>query len=251
MSYYKFKDNDLFVNTIEAHPDVKFYIQSGSIYIDNEAYISGTTFTAHASVGDNIDGVPRSYISLYQYNINRNQGGLVEAATGRIYPWVVKDSNRTSFKSITKENYNTQFNYDGNQITSSYNLSASITRYYVTSSNTTAVVPPGTSVLRLNPFYLFALRNVLNHYTYLSPYYAFSNYTGTVTTPAVPEVNLIDIPSIFYGQILWLRRRYMLVHTLEAPLTLNFRYVKGLIKFFSLHFFIVLLPQYHPPQNGK
>ena len=199
MSYYKFKDNDLFVNTIEAHPDVKFYIQSGSIYIDNEAYISGTTFTAHASVGDNIDGVPRSYISLYQYNINRNQGGLVEAATGRIYPWVVKDSNRTSFKSITKENYNTQFNYDGNQITSSYNLSASITRYYVTSSNTTAVVPPGTSVLRLNPFYLFALRNVLNHYTYLSPFYAFSNYTGTVTTPAVPEVNLIDIPSIFYG----------------------------------------------------
>ena len=122
MSYYKFKENDLFVNTIEACPDVKFFIQSGSIYINNQSYISGTTYAGLSSVGDNINGVPRNYISLYQYNINRNQGGLVESATGRIYPWVVKDSNKTTFKSITNQNYNTQFNYDGNQITSSYNL---------------------------------------------------------------------------------------------------------------------------------
>ena len=72
MSYYKFKPNDLFVNTIEAYPDVKFYIQSGSVYINDEAYISGT-------YSDNITGVPRNYISLYEYNINRDSGQ-------RIYP---------------------------------------------------------------------------------------------------------------------------------------------------------------------
>tara|TARA_R110001583_G_scaffold6509_1_gene32975 strand:- start:711 stop:1958 length:1248 start_codon:yes stop_codon:yes gene_type:complete len=199
MSYYKFKENDLFVNTIEAYPDVKFYIQSGSIYINNQSYISGTTYSGLELVGDNIDGVPRNYISLYQYNINRNQGGLVESTTGRIYPWVVKDSNKTSFKSLTKEQYNTQFNYDGIQITSSYNLSASITRYRITSSQTTRAIPPGTSVKRLNPYYLYTLRNTLNHYKYLSPYYAFSNYTGTLADATNPEVNLLTIPSIFYG----------------------------------------------------
>ena len=247
MSYFKFKENDLFVNTIEAYPDVKFYIQNGTIYIDNQAYISGTTGRALNMVGDNINGVPRNYISLYQYNINRNTINL-DDDRGRIYPWVVKDSNKTSFKSLTTDQYNTQFDYGGNQITSSYNLSASITRYYIRSSdictNRLRDARPGPfggpGPERRNPFYLYALRNVLNHYAYLSPHYAFSYYggrflcsdraygdeagciaagacsdaaysdevsctdAGETWTPntwdyQTPEANLIDIPSIFYG----------------------------------------------------
>lgn len=177
MSYYKFKPNDLFINTIEAYPDVKFYIQSGSVYINDEAYISG-------SYSDNITGVPRNYISLYEYNINRDSGQ-------RIYPFVVKDGLKTTFKNISKTNWNTQFNYEGNQITSSYNLSSSITRYYIDSYGVTAT-PLATSSVRQDAFYLRALRNVLDYYKYMSPHYSYDYYNNK-------ETNVISIPSIFYG----------------------------------------------------
>ena len=177
MSYYKFKPNDLFVNTIEAYPDIKFYVQSGSVYINDEMYISGT-------YSDNITGVPRNYMSLYEYNINRG-------ANQKIYPFVVKDGLKTTFKNISKTDWNTQFNYEGNEITSSYNLSSSITRYYITSTAVTAT-PLATSSARQDAFYLRALKNVVNHYKYLSPYYDFDTYyTGST--------NVISIPSLFYG----------------------------------------------------
>lgn len=177
MSYYKFRPNDLFVNTLETNPDVKFYIQSGSIYIDDRAYISG-------SYSDNIDSVPRNYITLFDVNTNRNTGSLTAHYDGDqancIYPFVVKDGNRTTFKSISKKDWNTQFNFAGNEITSSYNLSASISRYLISSS--------AGNYKRLR-----ALTNVTNHYRYLSPRYDYSTYYQNATT------NLISIPSIFYG----------------------------------------------------
>tara|TARA_R110000822_G_scaffold29212_1_gene86259 strand:- start:684 stop:1865 length:1182 start_codon:yes stop_codon:yes gene_type:complete len=172
MPYFKFRDNDLFVNTIEAYPDVKFYIQSGSVYINDRAFISGTM---EGTIDDTAEiGVPRNYISLYEYNINRGD-------QGSIYPFVVKDGQKTTFKSISKIDWNTQFNYGGNQITSSYNLSSSITRYRITST-------ADTEYKRLR-----ALTNTINHYRYLSAYYDFGTYYSG------KEVNMINIPSIFYG----------------------------------------------------
>ena len=193
MSYYKLHSNDLFVNTIEAYPDVKFYIQSGSIYISDRAYISGTM----AGTPDNTAeiGVPRNYISLYEYNINRGD-------KGSIYPFVVKDGQHTSFKSITPLEWNTQYNFEGAQITSSYNLSASITRYFLNPSASADVTGstwsgPNVTSWRLPEYYLRALKNTLNYYTYLSPHYSSSYY---ITENAeVAGVNMITIPSIFYG----------------------------------------------------
>ena len=168
MPYFKFRENDLFVNTIEAYPNVKFYIQSGSIYINDQNYISGT-------YSDNIIGVPRNYMSLYEYNINRSD-------TQRIYPFVVKDGQKSTFKSISQRDWNTQFGYGGNKITSSYNLSSSITRYRITATT-------DTQYKRLR-----ALTNTINHYRPLSTYYNFDTYYGDGK-----EVNMISIPSIFYG----------------------------------------------------
>jgi len=190
MSYYKFEPNDLFVNTIETYPDVKFYIQSGSIYINDEGYISGT-------YSDNILGVPRGFVSLYEYNINRDENQ-------RIYPFVVKDGQKNTFKTISKTDYNTQFNYDGNQITSSYNLSASITRNFITSS-------AQDDYRRLR-----ALRNSIDHYSYLSSYYNFEKYYESV------DVNLISIPSIFYGSTIkkgTVNLKYYISGTLAAEVS--------------------------------
>ena len=171
MPYYEFKPNDLFLNTIEAYPNVSFYGWSGSVYINDENYISGT-------YSDNITGVPRGFISLYEYNINRDTGQ-------QIYPYVVKGGNKASFKSISDVNYNTQYQ-QGDQITSSYNLSASISRHI-------AYLPSAHSNYTDANRKLRALANTLNYYRYISPHYDFDTYySGSL-------LNMIDIPSIFYG----------------------------------------------------
>ena len=169
MSFYKFTEDDLFTNTIEAYPEYSFYVVSSSIYINNVPNLSGTATS-------NIYGVPDGFMSLYEYNIDRPE-------TYRIYPFLVKDGFKNIFKSYNTGSYNiAQF---GTQITSSYNLSASIKRFYY-----------DTSVIGSSRKYLFPLKNTLNYYTYLSPRYAYSASFGNKNEETV---NLLDVPSIFYG----------------------------------------------------
>ena len=169
MSFYKFTKDDLFTNTIEAYPEYSFYIHSGTIYIGNEPNQSG-------SRTDNIYGVPDGFISLYEYNIDRPEGQ-------RIYPFLYKDGLKNTFKSYSTSSYiSAQY---GAEITSSYNLSSSITRYFYDSSTT-----------GVNRRRLFTLKNTLNHYTYLSPRYAYSASFGDKNAI---DANVISVPSIFYG----------------------------------------------------
>ena len=92
MSYYKFEEDDLFTNTIEAYPQYRFYTQSGSIYINSSPHLSGANT-------DNIIGVPKGFVSLYEYNIDRPTGNS-------IYPFIEKDGHRVSLKTIAKTSYN-------------------------------------------------------------------------------------------------------------------------------------------------
>ena len=165
MAIFKFSEDDLFTNTIEAYPQYSFYTQSGSIYINNKPNIPGI------NSANNLD-VPKGYISLYEYNIDR-------PANNYIYPFLIKDGMRTSFKTVTGSAFNSLT--DGTVITSSYRMSASISRNFYTSS--------------ARPF-VSALQNVFNHYAYLSPQYQFSSSFGDKATQTV---NLISIPSILYG----------------------------------------------------
>ena len=233
MSYYKIKSNDLFVNTIETHPDVKFYVQAGEIYINDVNYISGS----HA---DNIIGVPRNFISLYEYNINRDQrdssgvshedpNSLVKC----IKPFVTKDGMNSSFKSLSDTEYNTQFNYDGDIISSSYFMSSSINRYLITGSQFIATAQddgsePYRVIRRFDSYYLKALQNTLDYYTFLSPHYNSSYYPYTGT-------NLISIPSIFYGSKIRkgsVSLKYYISGTLAAQAT-DYKQNGELIQVFS------------------
>jgi hypothetical protein len=167
MSYFELKDNDVFVNTIETYPDSRFYIHSGSIFLNNRQAISGT-------YSDNILGVPEGFVSLFEYNINR-------ATSNRIYPFITKGGQKQRFKSQTDTQFNADFSYDGAMIASTYNLSASISRETIT---TTAAA--GFKRLR-------ALKTSLNHYSFWSRHFDFATYYAT------PNVNLLNVPSIFYG----------------------------------------------------
>tara|TARA_R100000005_G_C4995159_1_gene202078 strand:- start:786 stop:1949 length:1164 start_codon:yes stop_codon:yes gene_type:complete len=167
MSYFKFEEDDLFVNTIEAYPQYKFYIHSGSIYINDMPHIPGANQT-------NIIGVPKGFISLYEYNIDR-------PTNQNIYPFIIKDATRQTFKRGSSTDYGSQVAY-GERITSSYNMSSSIDRQYFS----------GTSRRKI-----LALKNVLRHYTVNSHHYQFKSEGEW--DKATQKINLISIPSIFYG----------------------------------------------------
>ena len=166
MSYYKFEEDDLFINTIEAYPEYRFYTQSGSIYINSTPHLAGINTT-------HITGVPKGFISLYEYNIDRPSGN-------NIHPFIEKDGHRVSLKTKNKSSYNTSVLF-GETDNGTYNLSASISRYYINSANNSR---------------LLALRNTLDDYAIHSPHYQFSSSFGDKNGQIV---NLISIPSIMYG----------------------------------------------------
>ena len=166
MSYYKFEEDDLFINTVEAYPEYRFYTQSGSIYINSTPHLSGANT-------DNIIGVPKGFVSLYEYNIDRPTGNL-------IHPFIVKNGERVTFKTRSKSSYNTSLLF-GETDTGAYNLSASISRYYYNTATRSK---------------LLALKNTLDEYSIHSAHYQYSSSLGDKNSQIV---NLISIPSITYG----------------------------------------------------
>ena len=116
MSFYKFTNNDIFVNQTDTNPYFRFDMYNSKIYYNKQSDISGAFTT-------NIGNVPTGHISLYDLNVDRNQ-----SATGLIYPFIQKDSSLSSFKSVSTSDF-MSLSY-GDVITGSYPLSSSITREF-------------------------------------------------------------------------------------------------------------------------
>ena len=190
MSFKKFNSSDILLNTLRAYPDVEFTIYDGKVYYNNTPDQTGVR-------NSKTRNIPAGYISLYEYNIDRpevNTGRFIGSSSipdnGRIYPWVSKDSAGSSFKTVTANAYNTEFKY-GDILRSTYPLSASITREYVTNPSSSSPAGAGEH----NAHYI-ALRNRLNYYSARSIHYAVSSSNGNKNTQTL---NLVHIPSIFYG----------------------------------------------------
>jgi len=141
----------------------------------------------------------KGFISLYEYNIDRpwvDTGRTVQTAsiadTGRIYPWISKDSARSSFKtansfqSSDSTTYNNEFQY-GDVLTNVYPLKASISREYITT--------PSSSGGTYNKHFV-ALKNRLNFYSLRSEHYKVNSSYGNKN---IQTLNMVSIPSIFYG----------------------------------------------------
>ena len=176
MFYYTFNENDTFYNRIETHPYVQFYINDSKIYYNNKQEREGK-FT------QNEKHIPVGSISLYELNIDRPSGHL-------IYPFITKGGSRTAFKTVSLKDFN-QFQY-GDTISGSYPLDAGISRDYFDGATADVV---GTTV---NKPMLFALKNTLNYYKYLSRHYEYnSSYFGW--DKGAQNMSFISIPSIFYG----------------------------------------------------
>lgn len=169
MSYYKFKSHDILINNIRTYPSYTFYVYDGYVYLDNAPPISGA-FT------DNVGMVPSGYVNLYDLNIDRNQTN-----TGLIYPFVTKDGAREGFSSVGTSTFNKLA--FGDVMTGSYPLSSSISRDFYATGETRSRID--------------ALRNTINYYKILSPRFS---YSSSYCDFSDDKVNLISIPSIFYGE---------------------------------------------------
>jgi hypothetical protein len=169
MPLKKFGDNDIFHNTVRTAPKNQFDVYGGEVYFQNVSEISGA-FT------DSVPNIPTGFKSLYEINVDRN-----ESQTGLIYPFVTKDGTLASFSTISTTTFNSNFAY-GDIITGSYPLSASVSRNYIIGS--------------IGRNKINALKTSINNYPYWSPHYQFSSSYGNRATQTI---NLISIPSIFYG----------------------------------------------------
>ena len=238
MAFYKFTNNDLFVNQVETNPSCRFDIYNSKIYYDREPNESGM-FTG------SVPSVPVGHINLYELNVDRNI-----TDTGLVFPFLVRDSSLTTFKTIsTSTYYSLDYGSQVNAVSGAqYPLSASIVREFfdtnhfaVMSGNNATIIQderitytdplmlsggpsttedglpsyrtddisPGSSSLdryrdlkvSLSSSRMNSLKNIINSYSTMSPHFQYSAslFTAPKRDLDVDPVNLISIPSIFYG----------------------------------------------------
>ena len=89
MSVYKFKEQEIFVNSLRLYPKYEFTMYSGTMYINNEQPDSGSFTSASLNV-------PSGYISLLEKNIDRLSG-----SNNFIYPFITKDGSLQSFATVS------------------------------------------------------------------------------------------------------------------------------------------------------
>jgi len=232
MSLKKFGHNDVILNTMKTHPSCEFFISEGRIFYNNHPSSSIYAFASGAS----------DCVSLYELNINRSRDEAISfdkpigalwisgtsvadikttysnrtasaiAAgepnsfildTGRVYAWQYKDSSKQTFKRISDTTYNTYI--AGDVMTSSYPMSASITREFMPENQ--AGARKDCTDLKSNEHketfkctpehpHFWALKNRLNFYGIRSEHYKVTSSHGNKMSQSI---NLISIPTIFYG----------------------------------------------------
>ena len=162
------------------HPEWDFFIYDSEVYINNSENISGS----HSA---NYKGVPPGFLSLYEYNLDRT--------TDFIHPFVVANSTyktrfRSQLKNMTGKTISTVAGYptDGSEIASTYQMSASITRKYLA---------PDTSTLTGLNHTSSVLKNMCLQYQTINP--NFTTRNNNLNQMFSGDVNMINIPSIFYG----------------------------------------------------
>ena len=227
---------------MKAHPSCEFFIFDGNVYYNNRPFHSG------AFTGSII--APEGFISLYEYNIDRQSGSTLGSPTRQytgpsntdypvqdmsiIYPYITKDGTGDCWSTVSSTDYYNLFRNDyGTVLSSSYPMTASITREYMAPAGArieswdckggddytcseyeddggdpdddpceeiaNSVEAPAAPKYR----HYFALRNRLNLYASTkSPEFAVTGAVNGTTYEWIKDeqtINLISIPSIFYG----------------------------------------------------
>ena len=239
MPLYKFGPNDVYHNTIKAHPSCSFFIYDEQVFYNNRTSISGAHFEGHSGIDKT------GYINLYELNIDRRHPDLTSSSepqnlaigsdgvtykvedNGRIYAYTIKQGDQSeAFKTITADRFTHTYQV-GDVMTASYSMSASIAREFYPVDHagtisdyhrdespaarfqglyTTDGLPIEEHVRILKTFatgsHIDALRTRLDYNSILSDHYHYTASgagVGSHWDKSKQAVNLISIPSIFYG----------------------------------------------------
>jgi len=188
--YKKFKIDDLFYNTIKTYPKYSVNIYLNKVYINNDVVRTG-------EISPNVKMADQGEISLYELNIDRE-------SSNKIYPFVTKEGARTAMKTISTTTFDNSNQFaHGAEIAGSYPLTASVNRI---------TVPAGPDINSLdienennftavanNKKYIRALKSTLEEYKMYSTHYAYFSSYGDGWNKGTQKVNMICVPSIFYG----------------------------------------------------
>tara|TARA_R110001592_G_scaffold266857_1_gene532701 strand:+ start:13508 stop:14761 length:1254 start_codon:yes stop_codon:yes gene_type:complete len=189
---------------MKAHPKSEFFIYSGTVYYNNRGVQTGQFQSASANPG-NIWMSDAGCINLYEYNIDRLSGSDGNP-NPLIYPFVIKDGSRASFSidgtETAEDFYSAEY---GDLILGYYPQTASIRREFITTPSGSRCHGTYThkTLCNHNMSY-WSLRTMLEHYGTMSPHYLVSSSYGADDSEDgwnkdEQELNLIHIPSIFYG----------------------------------------------------
>ena len=200
MPYYKFKKDDLIYNRIKTNPRVEFTVARGPGNTTSKVYYNNNP----EILGQFDLGSPESgYVSLYEMNVDKLSG-----SNDFIYPFIVKGSGMHSFSTVSTTGFH-GMQY-GDQITGSYPLTASIQRIYYRENDSRK--------------HVFALKSLLNKASTTSAHFAFTGSDASIGTwdKSTQEMNLIDVPSIFFGSSIQkgtINLRYYITGTLAGELS--------------------------------
>ena len=170
-NFFEFKKDDVFHNRIKTYPKVEFFIYTGSVYYNNENQNY-----------ENPD-ITSGFLSLHDLNVNRTE----HSSSGDdqiIKPFVTKQGSFYNIKSTSAETFNLDLEM-GDEIYGTYPQTASISVDRYSNSLSTA-----------KKRVLYALKSTLDYYRPLSEHYA---YSSSFANKEEQRLNLISIPSIFYG----------------------------------------------------
>ena len=217
MSYRKFGKNDVLINTMKAHPKSEFFIYSGTVYYNNRGYqtVTNQGWQSSSANPGNVWMTPPGYINLYEYNIDRLTGSFgkgdsygdgLNGPNPLIYPFITKDGSRSTFIIDGTESESDWITMEaGDLITGSYPQSASLSRHYHSAHSGTCHGEKTHYTKCGHNMKYWSLRPMLNHYGTTSPHYLVSSSYGTDAADGKgwdkdeQELNIIHIPSIFYG----------------------------------------------------
>ena len=244
MPKFKFQAGDIIRNRIKAHPRCEFFIWDSRIFYNNRSLEQGENT-------DNIFSCTRGpfsgsisgsgFISLYEYNIDRvhDERFFASEDDQRHHAWISPDGDRVlknnlitpyvmansdgvgvKFKNISSEDYRNRITlYEPewdlrDPTTAPAGWTLAVTGNAVmTSSIHRKFYPEDDCDDNKCRKHIRALRNVINSYTPLSPYFSFQRsddearpslesritYNGETRDFLSHPVNMISIPSIFYG----------------------------------------------------
>ena len=199
MSHKEFGPNDIFINRVKTHPEWDFFIYNSEVFINDMQNISG-------SLSDTYKGVPPGYLSLYEYNLNRQS-----SASLNIHPFLEVHGNyKTRFRKdllnmlgSSKDGIAWNFS-EGDIISSTYNMSASITRQFLIRED--YVFQNDSTVVITHNHTASAIKNACLKYRTINPSFSNSTVSSLTSSGKSPldlmfqnDVNMINIPSIFYG----------------------------------------------------